>query len=103
MKMRTAADLESLRTAGQDSLYPDRLKITVGMATCGLAAGAEAIYDALRQRIEQRGLDAILARTGCIGYCQQEPLVDVRLPGGGRVLFVRMTRPLARSLVDALA
>ena len=73
------------------------------MATCGRAAGAEGVYDALRQRCAQRGLDAILASTGCIGYCQGEPLVDVRLPGAGRVLYREMTRPRARALVDALA
>lgn len=103
MRITTAADLEILRAAGQTSLYPDRLKITVGMATCGLAAGADAVYEALQQRIEQRGLDAVLTRTGCIGYCQQEPLVDVRLPGGGRVIYTQMTRVRARSLVDNLA
>ena len=73
------------------------------MATCGLAAGADAIYDTLKQRIQQRGLDAVLATTGCIGYCQQEPLVDVRLPGGGRLLYTQMSRPHARAVVDDLA
>lgn len=103
MRIQTVADLNSLRTAGRASLYPDRLKITVGMATCGLAAGADAIYETLQQRIEQRRLDAILTRTGCIGCCQQEPLLDVRLPGRGRVVYTRVTRPQARSLVDKLA
>jgi NADH:ubiquinone oxidoreductase subunit F (NADH-binding)/(2Fe-2S) ferredoxin len=103
MRITSVDDLEALRAAGLASLYPDRLKITVGMATCGLAAGADAIYDTLKQRIQQRGLDAILATTGCIGYCQQEPLVDVRLPGGGRVLYTQMTRPRARALVDDLS
>lgn len=103
MKINSFADLETLRVAGLASLYPDRLKITVGMATCGLAAGADAIYDTLKQRISQRGLDTILATTGCIGYCQQEPLVDVRLPGGGRILYTQMTRPRARALVDDLS
>ena len=103
MKRHTAADLQAMAAAGEASLYPSRPKITVGMATCGLAAGADAVYDTLQQRIAQRGLDAILARTGCIGCCQQEPMVDVRLPGAGRLIFTRVTRPLARSLVDALA
>lgn len=103
MRINTPADLDPVRTAGRASLYPGRLKITVGMATCGLAAGADAIYETLQQRIEQRGLDAILTRTGCIGYCQQEPLVEVRLPGGGRLIYTQVTRPLARGLVDRLA
>jgi NADH:ubiquinone oxidoreductase subunit F (NADH-binding)/(2Fe-2S) ferredoxin len=103
MKINSLADLESLRAAGHASLYPDRTKITVGMATCGLAAGADAIYDTLKQRMSQRGLDALLSTTGCIGYCQQEPLMDVRPPGGGRILYTQMTRARARALVDDLA
>ena len=103
MKITTVADLEPLRAAGLASLYPNRLKITVGMATCGRAAGADAVYEALQQRMNERDLDAILATTGCIGYCQQEPLVDVRLPGRGRLLFARMTPGKVRKLIDALA
>ncbi|MGD2077665.1 MAG: (2Fe-2S) ferredoxin domain-containing protein, partial [Chloroflexota bacterium] len=103
MKQATAAALEALATAGRASLYPDKIKITVGMATCGQAAGAGEVFEAIQQRIEQRGLEAILSQTGCIGYCQKEPLVDVRLPSSGRILFAEMNRPRARALVDALA
>jgi NADH:ubiquinone oxidoreductase subunit F (NADH-binding)/(2Fe-2S) ferredoxin len=102
MKILSAADLDSVRETGEADLYPERPKIMVGMATCGLAAGAGEIYESLRQRIEQRGLDVLLTRTGCIGYCQLEPLVDVRLPGGGRIVYAQMTRPRARALVDEL-
>ena len=103
MSILSATDLDILRMAGRASLYPERLKISVGMATCGLAAGADEVYEALQKRIEQRGLEALLTKTGCIGYCQQEPLVDVRLPGGGRVVYTQMSRPRARSLVDELS
>ena len=95
--------LDNLAAAGREALYPGNINITVGMATCGLAAGAGAIYETIQQRLEQRELEAVLARTGCIGYCQKEPLVDVRFPGGGRILFTEMDRPRARALVDALA
>ena len=103
MKQSTATDLETLATAGRASLYPDKIKITVGMATCGQAAGASEVFEALQQRIQQRELDVILTQTGCIGYCQKEPLVDVRLPDRGRVLYTEMNRPKARALVDTLA
>ncbi len=103
MKHDIDAFLAHLNSAGRETLFPDRIKITVGMATCGRAAGAEAVYEALRQRVSQRGLNATLATTGCIGYCQGEPLVDVRLPGHGRVIFKEVTRPQARGLVDGLA
>ena len=103
MTITSAEQLDAIRPFGEALLHPNRMKISVGMATCGLAAGAGEIYATLKQRIEQRGLDALLASTGCIGCCQQEPLVDVRLPGSGRVLYTQMTRPRARALVDELA
>ncbi len=96
-------NLEALRAIGASSLYPDRIKIAVGMATCGRAAGAIQVYDALAERIAARNLDALLVSTGCIGYCQREPLVDVRVPGRGRRMWARVTPEGAQQLVDALA
>ncbi len=97
-------DLEQLRAIGQASLYPDKIRITVGMATCGLAAGADAIYDTLQQRIDQRGLDVRLAKTGCLGACHQEPIIEVRMPSvdSAPLLYTKMTRARTRALVDEL-
>jgi NADH:ubiquinone oxidoreductase subunit F (NADH-binding)/(2Fe-2S) ferredoxin len=95
-------DLEGLAADGKTSLMPNKIKITVGLATCGRAAGGDAVFEALQQRIEMREADIILDQTGCIGCCQKEPLVDVRFPGSGRILFAEMNRPRARGLVDSL-
>ncbi len=103
MKVHSRSDLETLRADGLSTLYPSRLKISVGMATCGLATGAAAVYDALRDEAAARGLDLMLIATGCLGYCQQEPLVDVRMPGRDRVLYARMTADRARELIADLA
>ena len=103
MRVHTRSDLDRLRAEGLSVLHPPRLRICVGMATCGLATGAAAVYDALRDEAAARGLDLMLVATGCIGYCQQEPLVDVRVPDQGRVLYARMTPERARALVAALA
>ena len=102
MSQPNLAELESLADVGKTSLMPDKIKITVGLATCGRAAGADAVFDSLQQRIEQKEADIVLDQTGCIGFCQKEPLVDVRLPGSGRILFTEMNRPRARGLVDSL-
>ena len=61
------------------------------------------MYDTLRDEAHARGLDLVLVATGCIGYCQQEPLVDMALPGRGRVLYARVTPDRARDLIAALA
>jgi NADH:ubiquinone oxidoreductase subunit F (NADH-binding)/Pyruvate/2-oxoacid:ferredoxin oxidoreductase delta subunit/(2Fe-2S) ferredoxin len=103
MSVRTCSDLETLWAEGLASLYPSRLRISVGMATCGLATGAADVYDALQAEAAARGLELMLVATGCLGYCQQEPLVDVRVPGQGRVLYARVTPDHARDLISALA
>lgn len=103
MRVHTRSDLEKLRSEGLATLYPSRLRICVGMATCGLATGAAAVYDALQDEAETRGLDLMLVATGCLGFCQQEPLVDVRVPGRDRVLYARVTPGFARDLIASLA
>ncbi|MBL7204115.1 MAG: NADH-quinone oxidoreductase subunit NuoF [Desulfobacteraceae bacterium] len=103
MKIRTHSDLEKLRDNGRLIFYPQRPRISVGMATCGLAAGAAAVYDALREEADTLGFDLMLVSTGCIGYCQQEPLVDVRMPNRGRVLYAQITPERARKLIAALS
>jgi NADH:ubiquinone oxidoreductase subunit F (NADH-binding)/(2Fe-2S) ferredoxin len=95
-------NFEQLQTVGQTRLYPDKIKITVGMATCGLAAGADVIFETLQQRVEQRGLDVMLTKTGCLGCCHQEPIVEVRMPDRAPLIYAKMTRARARALVDEL-
>ncbi len=71
--------------------------IRVGMSTCGLAAGAQAVYDALLRTVRARGLPVDLQRTGCIGACHREPLVEV-LHDGRNTLY----GPVKPGQVDAL-
>ena len=67
-------------------------KVVVGMATCGIAAGARPVMVRLMEEVNKRGLtDVTVAQTGCIGLCRLEPLVDVIDPDGGKVTYVHMT------------
>ncbi len=72
----------------------------VGMGTCGVAAGAGEVLDALRTRLEETGIACALERTGCIGMCEQEVLVDVVLAGSPRVTYGHVTPEMARRIVD---
>jgi len=103
MKMRTHADLERVRTKGRALLRPERPRICVGMATCGMAAGAKTVFEAMEEAANASGLDFMLIPTGCIGCCQEEPLVDVRLPARGRVLYARMTPEAGKHLIANLS
>jgi NADH:ubiquinone oxidoreductase subunit F (NADH-binding)/(2Fe-2S) ferredoxin len=101
--IRTVADLDQAGAAGSATLYPKRLKILVGSASCGVAMGARAVEAAARQAVQQLKLDAAVCRTGCIGFCAKEPLVDLVLPDGPRVSFAAMTPAKTRDLLAAYA
>ena len=99
--IRNAQDLDACAAAGQATLYPRQLKILVGSASCGVAVGARAIEAAARRAAQEIGLDAVVCRTGCIGYCAQEPLLDLVLPDGPRISYAGMTPEKTRTLLQA--
>jgi NADH:ubiquinone oxidoreductase subunit F (NADH-binding)/Pyruvate/2-oxoacid:ferredoxin oxidoreductase delta subunit/(2Fe-2S) ferredoxin len=101
--IRTREDLDRSGAAGAATLHPGRLKILIGSASCGIAAGARAVEAAAAQAVQELGLDAVVSRTGCIGFCQQEPLLDLRLPGGPRLSYPKMTAEKTRALLEAYA
>ncbi len=94
----SAKDLERWKEEGLRSLAPNTTKVTVGMATCGLATGAQAVFDVLSEELSKWSSPAILAKTSCIGFCQMEPIVEVYRPGEPRVLYKQMTDEKAREL-----
>jgi len=102
MKINNLEQLQEIKARGLRLTYPDKIKIMVGMATCGISAGADKVYAALAQRIAELGLDVALTKTGCIGFCQREPLVDVVYPKKVRLTYQAMTPEAAVALVDAL-
>jgi len=102
MKITSLAELQAIQERGLRLLYPARLKIMVGMATCGISAGADKVFQALAGHIAEQGLDVALAKTGCIGYCQREPLVDVIYPGQVRLSYQEMNPERAGELAEAL-
>ena len=72
------------------------------MGSCGLAAGAGDVHDAVRAHLDERGIDADIVAVGCIGPCYLEPLLDVQLPGRARLSYSNMTAELAVKTLDAL-
>ncbi len=69
-----------------------RVKITVHMGTCGIAAGARNVMQAVLEQIEQRGLDDVLVTTsGCAGLCSREPMMTVEVRGEAPVKYVELT------------
>lgn len=102
--MKSLADLEAIRkkTLEQVNLRTDRegTRVVVGMATCGIAAGARPVLLAFVEEVNKRGLpDVIVSQTGCIGLCQYEPLVEVYTPGQEKVTYVNVDADMVPRIV----
>ena len=92
-KMKAATDNRAV--AGDDEVV-----VKVGMATCGIAAGARPVLAAITEEIGKRSLtDVAVSQTGCIGICQYEPIVEVFGEDGEKVTYVKMTPEKARRVV----
>lgn len=103
MRIQDLADLEQLHEEGRRSLFPARIKVMVGMGTCGRASGADPVVEAIQEEAKRRNLDLQLTSTGCLGLCQKEPLVDVVKPGWPRVIYAEMNPERATGVIAALA
>jgi len=102
MKITNLEDLQKVKDAGLASLYPPKPKILVGMATCGLAAGAQQVYDLLRRKAEADAWDGVVEKTGCIGFCYKEPLVDLIWPASPRLTYELMTPKAVESFWEEM-
>lgn len=80
----------------------DALRVVVGMATCGIAAGARPVLTAISNAVQEKDLKNIaVVQTGCIGLCQYEPIVEIIAPGGEKTTYVRMTAEKALEVVES--
>lgn len=84
----------------QETSLAESATIVVGMGTCGQAAGAGEVLQALQREIESRQLQVEIRTVGCIGLCAQEPLVDIQLPGQPRVTYANVKPSQSRRLVE---
>jgi len=79
---------------------PTGTQVTVGLSSCGIAAGAQDVMDTFEREIAARGLDVKLRRTGCIGMCYREPIVDVETGVGGRITYGGVTSADVPRIID---
>jgi len=107
--MKSLAELQAIRdkALNQVNLRKERedgIRVVVGMATCGIAAGARPVLNAFLQEIEKRNVaGATVTQTGCIGMCRLEPIVEVYMPGQEKVTYVKMTEEkVARVVAEHL-
>jgi NADP-reducing hydrogenase subunit HndB len=94
------ADLRDDLKSAMQKKNASQISITVGMGTCGQAAGAGETYQALERELAARGINANIRSVGCIGMCVKEPLVDIQLPGAPRVTYANVRPAQVPRLIE---
>ncbi len=96
--MKSLAELQAIKERMQNNVLlrtngdADTIRVIVGMATCGIAAGARPVLNEFIKELEERHLqNVICTQTGCIGICRYEPVVEVIMPDGTKTTYVKMT------------
>ena len=104
--MKSLAELEAIRKATLNRINlrteedSDTTRVVIGMATCGIAAGARPVMLAFMDEIAKRQLNHVtVSQTGCIGMCRLEPMVDVILPGKEKVTYVHVKPEMVSRIV----
>ena len=104
--MKTLAELQAIKERMQNKVAlregSGDKRVVVGMATCGIAAGARPVLNAFVEQVEAAGLSGSITvtQTGCIGICQFEPVVEVFEAGKDKVTYVKMTADKVAKVVE---
>ena len=105
--MKSLAELQAIRNKMQNKVVlregSGDIRVVVGMATCGIAAGARPVLNALVESVNELGLSdkVTVSQTGCIGICQFEPVVEVFEAGKEKVTYVKMTAEKAKEVAES--
>ena len=79
----------------------DAMRVVVGMATCGIAAGARPVLKAFSDTVQSRDLKNVaVVQTGCIGLCQYEPIVEIYEAGGKKTTYVKVKPEMVEEIID---
>ncbi len=107
-KIKSLADLKKKKENLQNSINlrekgernESIVQIKVAMATCGIAAGAKQVMEAIIDECENKKVEVVVTQTGCMGYCYAEPTVEVKKPGQDPVVFGNVNIEKAKELVN---
>ena len=104
--MKSLAELQAIKEKMRDKVIlregVNSVRVVVGMATCGIAAGARPVLNALVEGVNKEGLTekVTVSQTGCIGICQLEPIVEVFESGKEKITYVKMTPEKAARVIE---
>jgi len=109
MAIKSLDELKKIREAQQNkvnlretgNMTEDVIEVMVGLATCGIAAGARETMNAMVEEINQLGIANVkVVRVGCMGYCHSEPIVQVNVPGMEPVVYGNVDEEKGREIVN---
>jgi len=105
--MKSLEELKAIRERMQvqvnqrDGADENAIRIVVGMATCGIAAGARPVLNAFLEEVSKRNLqNMVVTQTGCIGLCRLEPIAEVHVPGQEKVTYVKLNADMVPNIVS---
>ena len=104
--MKSLAELKAIKDRMKDKVVlregTGNVRVVVGMATCGIAAGARPVLNAFVEEVNKEGLadKVTVTQTGCVGLCQLEPLVEIYEAGKEKVTYIKMTAEKAKTVVE---
>jgi NADP-reducing hydrogenase subunit HndB len=104
--MKSLAELAAIRDKMKDKVViregEGAIRVVVGMATCGIAAGARPVLNTLVDQVAKAGLSdkVTVSQTGCIGVCQYEPVVEIFEDGKEKVTYVKLDADKAAEIVE---
>ena len=104
--MKSLAELQAIKEKMKNKVVlregTGEIRIVVGMATCGIAAGARPVLNTMFEEVNNSGLSdkVTVSQTGCIGLCQYEPIVEVFESGKDKVTYVKMDSDKAKRVIE---
>ena len=104
--MKSLAELQAIRDKMKSKVIlregSGEIRVVVGMATCGIAAGARPVLNAFVEAVNAENLSdkVTVSQTGCIGICQYEPVVEIHEAGKEKITYVKMTAEKAKAVVE---
>ena len=104
--MKSLAELQAIKDRMRSKVIlregSGDIRVVVGMATCGITAGARPVLNTIVEEVNNGGLydKVTVSQTGCIGLCQLEPIVEVHEAGKEKVTYIKMTPEQAKEVVE---
>ena len=104
--MKSLAELQAIKDRMKSKIIlregANDIRVVVGMATCGIAAGARPVLNALVEEVNANDLceKVTVSQTGCVGYCQLEPIVEIYEAGKDKITYIKMTPEKAKEVVE---